>query len=87
MTAYANVGDLVVGQPCPRCNLLSVVYNGNYFCAECDWAMSDQDSKRNRQIIKAYLMQRYQEAKRAGDQPTMDRMTYYLKEYLDVVAT
>ena len=30
------------GIPCPKCKKLRCVYNGNYFCKACDWALPDE---------------------------------------------
>lgn len=75
-----ETGDPVIGQKCPWCRKETVVYNGNYFCIneKCEWSMSDNEQPKR--IIVAYLWQRYYEAKDKGDEETMHRMMFYLKE-------
>ena len=73
-------GD-VRGQTCPRCHEYAVVYNGNYFCTRCDWAMS-KDVPR---IIKAYLLQRRAEAVLDGNPEEVCRIDFHLIEYADEV--
>jgi len=34
---------LIIGAQCPECGNYRVVYNGNYFCECCDWAMDEND--------------------------------------------
>lgn len=34
-----RLGDVIEGERCPRCRGV-LVYNGNYFCIDCDWAYS-----------------------------------------------
>ena len=71
-------GDLVVGQTCPRCRRETVVYNGNYFCTLCDWAMGE--AGRPRRIQQAYLVQCYRQAEAVGDEAEMHRFATYLRE-------
>jgi len=74
-------GDPVAGQACPRCKNFSVVYNGNYFCKSCTWAMPERQTARHKQIIVAYLIQKREAALAAGNQDEVDRMEFYLKDY------
>ena len=76
-------GDLVKGQACPRCGEFTVVYNGNYWCDrdECGWIM--QEGHTVKRIVKAYLIQRFQEAEAKGDEDEMRRMEFYLLDYAD----
>jgi hypothetical protein len=71
-------GDLVEGQLCPWCHQEQVVYNGNFFCTNCEWVMGD--GNRPKRIVRAYLVQRYLQAERAGDQAEMSRLAHYLIE-------
>ena len=73
------MNDLVAGQSCPKCGRQSVVYNGNYFCESCTWVMPEK-GKHNGRIIKAYLVQRWNAAKKKGDQEEMDFIGTYLTE-------
>lgn len=81
-------GDLVVGQFCPKCEQEALVYNGNYSCTECGWVMPERgngrETARERQIIRAYLLQRLHEAEAKGDQAEIDRITYFLLDYLPI---
>lgn len=36
----SSSNDRRTGQECPKCSS-EVVYNGNYFCSECEWAMPE----------------------------------------------
>jgi len=81
MTGIFRSGDLVFGQVCPKCLAYEVVYNGNYFCMHCDWAMS-RDIPR---IIKAYLIQRRAEAVLDGDPEEVRRIDFHLIKYADEV--
>jgi hypothetical protein len=78
--------DLVRGVTCPRCKRESVVYNGNYFCEHtgCGWAMSERARGRAKvvhdKIVKTYLLQRRAEGEARGDQRTVDRMDFYLRD-------
>jgi hypothetical protein len=76
-------GDPVEGQRCPRCGRYTVVYNGNYFCANavCPWIMGE--NVRPARIVKAYLSQRWLRAQAAGDRDEMDRLGRYLREFAD----
>lgn len=74
-------GDPVMGQTCPKCNGYTVVYNGNYFCTHCSWAMY-KDVPR---IVKAYLLQRRALALIDGDKEEVDRLDIYLINYADDV--
>lgn len=72
-------GDHVKGIQCPKCKKETVVYNGNYFCLYCIWAMPEQETPENNLIIQTYLNQRFEEAEDEGDQETMDRMKFYME--------
>jgi hypothetical protein len=74
-------GDPVKGQKCPACKREQVVYNGNYFCTNCDWAMGEQN--RPTRIIRAYLMQRWLLAEKTSDKPEMERLGHHLLELPD----
>ena len=74
-----RTGDSVKGQTCPRCHEYTVVYNGNYFCTHCPWAMG-KDVPR---IIKAYLLQRRALALIDGDKEEVNRMDAYLVHHAD----
>lgn len=73
------MSDPVRGQACPKCRRYTVVYDGNYFCSACPWAMSE--SGRPDRIVKAYLTQRWLKAKAAGDENEMARIGTYLLPY------
>jgi uncharacterized Zn finger protein (UPF0148 family) len=51
----ARDGD-PVGIPCPECGV-EAVYNGNYFCPECDWGLPGEDlSEEDRAwAVQAYI--------------------------------
>jgi hypothetical protein len=72
----------VRGEPCPRCHTENVVYNGNYYCEHCDWAMGEQG--RPARIIVAFLTQQMSEAIATGDTERADRMKHYLSDYVPV---
>jgi hypothetical protein len=72
-------GDPVLGEKCPGCHWESVVYNGNYFCTHCEWAMGE--GGRPARIIKAYLLQRLLKAEAANDQIEIARLEGYLEPY------
>jgi ribosomal protein L37E len=78
-------GDLVQRASCPRCGRKSVLYNGNYWCHECGWVMPERQTEAHRQIIKAYLIQRHQEAEAKGDEREKARMAEYLLDYADTI--
>lgn len=83
-SAWDKSGDPVVGQACPRCRRVgTVVYNGNYWCTRCPWAMSENN--RPRRIIAAYLVQRRDDYLASGDDDGVARMDFYLKDYDGVV--
>jgi hypothetical protein len=79
--SLGDLGDLVKGQTCPRCQQFTVVYSGNYFCGNpnCSWAMGE--SHRPVRIVRAYLLQRRAEAEAQGDEREVARMDLYLKNY------
>lgn len=31
--------------PCPSCDELKIVYEGNYWCTSCDWALPERHEK------------------------------------------
>ena len=74
-------GDPVEGQACPRCQRHTVVYNGNYFCTDCEWVMGE--AGRPKRIQRAYLIQKYREAEAKGDKYEMGRLTTYLREFAE----
>ena len=76
---FADRGDPVAGQACPRCQNFTVVYNGNYFCTHCTWAMPE--SGLPKRIVVAYLIQKREAAMAAGDQDEVARMDFYLLGY------
>ncbi|MDP9904743.1 hypothetical protein [Arthrobacter bambusae] len=82
-TAEILDGNPVRGQSCPRCHRDSIVYNGNYWCTECPWAMSEQG--RPKRIVAAYLAQERDRCLAEGDDNGVRRMETYLKEYDGVV--
>lgn len=71
-------GDHVKGVACPKCRRETVVYNGNYYCDECSWAMPEAETPSSRAIIKAYLLQRLTAAQEAGNAKEIERMSFYL---------
>lgn len=73
-------GDPVEGQACPGCHKTTVIYNGNYFCTACDWAMDEELSPIR--IVRAYLAQRIERAKRDGDSREVTRLKHYLAEVM-----
>jgi uncharacterized Zn finger protein (UPF0148 family) len=81
--AEVRQGDLVLGVRCPRCGREEVVYNGNYFCDECDWVMPERRSRTNDHIVKTYLIQRRAAAIEKDDTDEVERMEFYLKDYAD----
>ena len=80
-TGDFRTGDFVKGQTCPKCLSFEVVYNGNYFCTHCDWAMG-RDVPR---IVKAYLIQCRAGALAKGDTERVADMDFYLHGYADEV--
>ena len=86
-----DYGDPVIGVSCPKCGVGQVVYNGNYFCDTCKWAMKDRytptgrlrktkEAARDSEIVRAYLYQRRAQAEKAGDSHEVERMDLYLKD-------
>lgn len=80
-----RTGDPVKGQTCPGCRQYTVVYNGNYFCTHCPWAMPGHHGRHHDRIIKAYLIQRRAEALAKGNAWEVERMDGYLIDYADEV--
>ena len=77
--AEVSLGTQVRGIDCPRCGEEDVLYNGNYFCAQCGWAMPEQ-SPGTRYIVVAYVKQEYDDAVRKKDTQTAERMRFYLNQ-------
>jgi len=73
-------GEHVVGVKCPKCKRKSILYNGNYFCGGCSWAMSERRSRSNDRIIVAYLRQC---RGRATTIEEIRRMDFHLDVILD----
>ena len=71
-------GDVVKGVGCPKCKNGFVLYNGNYFCSDCNWAMPEKHSKADDEIIKTYLIQRRDST---TDIYVKNLMTHYLERY------
>jgi hypothetical protein len=38
---FGDPGDGYLDLPCPGCGLEKCVYNGNYYCTSCTWAMPE----------------------------------------------
>ena len=81
MSWWQDDGDPVLRQTCPYCREQTIVYNGNYFCTNCKWAMGERMTPKNRSIIAAYLTQCYDKAVAAGDTEQARRMLRYLRDY------
>lgn len=82
MSEWHPKGTIVQGKTCPKCRRNPVVYNGNYFCGgwgdDCDWAMGEQNSEFNRDIVRTYLIQEREEAIAEGNAERVERMEFYL---------
>lgn len=72
-------GNPVVGEPCPKCRRKTIVYNGNYFCTHCNWAMGEAD--RPHRITIAYLIQERDRALESDDIERANVMRRYLYEF------
>ena len=64
---------------CPACSKETVVYNGNYFCEHCTWAMGERRTPAYNLIIHTYLNQCFEAAEDKNDQKTMDLMKFYME--------
>ena len=71
-----RTGDLVVGVKCPKCRQESVVYNGNYYCDSCEWAMEENGPEYG--IVKKYLIQRLLAAQKSGNETDVEAMSFHL---------
>ena len=82
MSEWHAKGDVVKGKFCPKCRGGRLVYNGNYFCERfgegCDWAMGEQNSPYNRDIILTYLLQCREDALAEGNAERADRMDHHI---------
>lgn len=55
-------GQIIEGFRCPICDEESLVYNGNYYCVNGDWAMSPEVPMREQPTWELELMVAYMEA-------------------------
>ncbi|MFD2024130.1 hypothetical protein [Promicromonospora aerolata] len=66
-------------EPCPRCRHVgTVVYDGNYWCTRCPWAMAE--GGRPKRIIGAYLRQLKAEYLARDDARNAALMESYLQD-------
>lgn len=82
MSEYHPMGAIVEGKFCPKCRRGKIIYNGNYFCERfgegCDWAMGEQNTEFNRDIIRTFLIQERKKALSEGNIDRVERMAFYL---------
>ena len=55
---FNQYGGWLVEPPCPKCGNLCV-YNGNYYCTECDWAFPHPDKKPNSKKLQQWGVDAY----------------------------
>lgn len=65
---------------CPKCQHTKLVYNGDYFCTNCDWVMnSENPSEYERVIYLSYLVDEYLRAWAKQDKESMKRVFFYIE--------
>jgi hypothetical protein len=72
---------VLFGVVCPGCNKNRIVYEGNYFCVGCGWALPDDHEKKMTKSLRnwyalAYTTLMYQR----GDKPDAHVVSRIMRE-------